>query len=167
MGDGLSEKVRLSLVFKPGTSDQGLRYYFEKKFEHVIENSIKQALDEEQSGFARTFTNLFKRKINVPSPSEDDAEEHSEKEKKKKLRTDMIRRMDDAPKLVNPSGWISEGDRIPVKRHNTVQSNANMDGRHLSFTEKSPERNSSQVVVVPPRRVLPSSRKGRSSKSSL
>jgi hypothetical protein len=27
----------------------------------------------------------------------------------KKLRTDMIRRIDDAPKLVNPSGWISEG----------------------------------------------------------
>ncbi|KAK7472408.1 hypothetical protein VKT23_000522 [Stygiomarasmius scandens] len=129
------------------------KYYFEKKFEHVIENSIKQALDEEQNGFTRTFTNLFKRKINVPSPSEDDAEERSEKEKKKKLRTDMIRRMDDAPKLVNPSGWISEGDRIPVKRHNTIQSNANTDSRHLSFTEPSPERNSSQVVVVPPRRV--------------
>jgi hypothetical protein len=27
----------------------------------------------------------------------------------RKVRTDMIRRMDDAPKLVNPSGWISEG----------------------------------------------------------
>lgn len=32
-----------------------------------------------------------------------------------KLRPDMIRRMDDAPKLVNPSGWVSEG-RTPVAR---------------------------------------------------
>jgi len=24
-----------------------------------------------------------------------------------KLRTDMIRRVDDAPKLVNPSGWVT------------------------------------------------------------
>ena len=27
----------------------------------------------------------------------------------RRLRPDMIRRVDDAPKLVNPSGWISEG----------------------------------------------------------
>lgn len=30
-----------------------------------------------------------------------------------KLRTDMIRRMDEAPKLVNPSGWISERQTDP------------------------------------------------------
>ena len=30
-----------------------------------------------------------------------------------KLRTDMIRRMDEAPKLVNPSGWISEREPDP------------------------------------------------------
>ena len=31
------------------------------------------------------------------------------------MRTDMIRRMDDAPKLVNPSGWITE--RILSEKH--------------------------------------------------
>ncbi|KAI0263834.1 cation transport protein-domain-containing protein [Gloeopeniophorella convolvens] len=33
----------------------------------------------------------------------------------RRLRPDMIRRMDDAPKLVNPSGWISEGHSDPIK----------------------------------------------------
>lgn len=33
----------------------------------------------------------------------------------RKLRPDMIRRMDDAPQLVNPSGWISEGRSDPLK----------------------------------------------------
>lgn len=32
-----------------------------------------------------------------------------------KLRPDMIRRMDDAPKLVNPSGWVSENRPPSVK----------------------------------------------------
>ncbi|KAI0059918.1 hypothetical protein BV25DRAFT_1918057 [Artomyces pyxidatus] len=32
----------------------------------------------------------------------------------RKLRPDMIRRMDDAPQLVNPSGWISEGRTDPL-----------------------------------------------------
>lgn len=36
-----------------------------------------------------------------------------------RVRTDMIRRMDDAPKLVTPSGFLSEG------RMTTVQENSN------------------------------------------
>ena len=51
----------------------------------------------------------------------------------KRVRTDMIRRMDDAPKLVNPSGWISEGDRIPMKRYGTVHSTNQGQDRRLSF----------------------------------
>lgn len=31
-----------------------------------------------------------------------------------RVRPDMIRRMDDAPKLINPSGWISEPDPPPT-----------------------------------------------------
>ncbi|THV06206.1 hypothetical protein K435DRAFT_773402 [Dendrothele bispora CBS 962.96] len=129
------------------------KHYFEKKFEHVIQASLSQAIDEEQIGFSRTFTNLFRRREKSNPPSDDDAEERSEKEKKtglKKLRTDMIRRVDDAPKLVNPSGWISEGDRIQMKRTSTIRSNADPN-RHLSFAEPSPEQNSSQVVIVPAR----------------
>lgn len=47
------------------------------------------------------------------------------KEQKKgiiqKLRPDMIRRMDDAPKLVNPSGWISDGPAEPLKKAPSAQ----------------------------------------------
>jgi hypothetical protein len=32
----------------------------------------------------------------------------------RRLRTDMIRRVDGAPKLVDPSGWISEGQAGPT-----------------------------------------------------
>ena len=32
----------------------------------------------------------------------------------RRLRPDMIRRINDAPRLVNPSGWISEGQAGPI-----------------------------------------------------
>ncbi|KAL0574295.1 hypothetical protein V5O48_007653 [Marasmius crinis-equi] len=123
------------------------RYYFEKKFEHIIKSAASSRglspsnslTDQTHKGvsFGRLvrFISSGKEK-SVPAVEKrqrQDLEKH-EKERNglaKRLRTDMIRRMDDAPKLVNPSGWISEGDRIPMKRHATVQS-TNQD-RRLSF----------------------------------
>ena len=46
----------------------------------------------------------------------------------RRLRPDMIRRVDGAPKLVNPSGWISEGQAGPTDVHSMNQS----DSRELS-----------------------------------
>ena len=46
----------------------------------------------------------------------------------RRLRPDMIRRVDGAPKLVNPSGWISEGNAGPTNVRSTKQS----DKRELS-----------------------------------
>lgn len=40
----------------------------------------------------------------------------------RRLRPDMIRRVDDAPKLVNPSGWISEGQAGPTNVRSTNQA---------------------------------------------
>jgi len=59
--------------------------------------------------------------------SVEDEEQVGEEVKKesgviRKLRPDMIRRMDDAPKLVNPSGWLSEG-KAPSLRKPSVSSN--------------------------------------------
>ena len=51
--------------------------------------------------------------------SEDGSTTPREKEAHKKLRTDMIRRMDAPPTRVNPSGWISEGITTPLKRLST------------------------------------------------
>ena len=46
----------------------------------------------------------------------------------RKLRPDMIRRIDDAPRLVNPSGWISEGEARPTNVCSMNQS----ENRELS-----------------------------------
>ncbi|KAI0317188.1 cation transport protein-domain-containing protein [Amylostereum chailletii] len=69
----------------------------------------------------------------------------------RKLRTDMIRRMDDAPKLVNPSGWISEGRSDPATKNVTIitpekaayTSPPPEDGRQLSFVDEESSRRSS------------------------
>lgn len=42
-----------------------------------------------------------------------------------KLRTDMIRRMDEAPKLVNPSGWISDGPPETTSPTSALRSPSN------------------------------------------
>ncbi|KAI0000966.1 cation transport protein-domain-containing protein [Russula vinacea] len=47
----------------------------------------------------------------------------------RRLRPDMIRRVDDAPKLVNPSGWISEGQAGPTNVRSTNQAD-NWDHHH-------------------------------------
>jgi hypothetical protein len=47
----------------------------------------------------------------------------------RRLRPDMIRRIDDAPRLVNPSGWISEGQAGPT---NGVRPTSQSDNRELS-----------------------------------
>jgi hypothetical protein len=40
----------------------------------------------------------------------------------RRLRPDMIRRVNDAPKLVDPSGWISEGQAGPTNVRSMLQS---------------------------------------------
>lgn len=65
----------------------------------------------------------------------------------RKLRPDMIRRMDDAPKLVNPSGWISEGRPDPM---NAVAEDGSQPPaeptRQLAFAE-DPKRRSRDLSV--------------------
>ena len=61
----------------------------------------------------------------------------------RKLRPDMIRRMDDAPKLVNPSGWISEGHTDPVRiirvepvpEEQMTSPHTDGSGRQLAFAD--------------------------------
>lgn len=89
------------------------------------------------------FRRVFTRNKTV-AVAEDGSDKASETEGRgnsirKKLRTDMIRRMDDAPKRVDPNGWISQGSSIPLQRFSTVQSNQDPP-RHLSFASRSPER---------------------------
>lgn len=94
------------------------RYFFAKKFQNMLEaaaakraaSMIAEAAKENKPWPNRFIAFFTGRKLSVID------EERIPRDETKpsggvhpKLRPDMIRRMDDAPKLVNPSGWLSEG----------------------------------------------------------
>ncbi|KAF9047413.1 cation transport protein-domain-containing protein [Panaeolus papilionaceus] len=87
------------------------RHYFAKKFEHlVLSSTIKRSQSmvpqiPRKSFFTRLKENLTTHRISIP----DQESVEAELPKKKPLRTDMIRRMDDAPQRVDPNGWLSQG----------------------------------------------------------
>ncbi|KAF7315082.1 Potassium transport protein [Mycena indigotica] len=97
------------------------KYYFAKKFEHIIEAAKSSDLEKEirpwpQRIFSRksgltTVNEISRENSRSPTPEE---EPRKKKGFMKKLRPDMIRRMDGPPQLVNPSGWISEGMHTPL-----------------------------------------------------
>jgi hypothetical protein len=71
------------------------------------------------------FTTIFRRRTGlstVVEVAEEDQPCHERSERciMRKLRPDMIRRMDDAPRPVDPSGWISEGQSVPMKGVSTA-----------------------------------------------
>ncbi|KAF9268582.1 TrkH-domain-containing protein [Marasmius fiardii PR-910] len=145
-----------------------IRYYFEKKFEHIIAASTSRIAvpitdhDHHRSIWSSQITALFKSGRQKSSTTNENTV-HSEKHEKERhggssngmahrLRPDMIRRMDDAPKLVNPSGWISEGDRIPMKRNTTIQSTT--QDRRLSFATPAMDNTSSSRTAVSLRKMV-------------
>ena len=112
--------------------------YFEKKFEHIVIAELaknKALVGPPKEGwrgatFSRNFIRLFSRgqTITVVDETESEAQSQDEKSKKRvglfskgtlrKLRPDMIRRMDDAPKPVDPNGWITEDpESVMQSRH--------------------------------------------------
>ncbi|KAG6895622.1 hypothetical protein C0992_000312 [Termitomyces sp. T32_za158] len=102
-------------------------HYFAIKFDHVLKANAEKYAEElarngrRSSWSHRVSTLISKKRVDVAG---------MEKEEKKKgiirkLRPDMIRRMDDAPKLVNPSGYA-----VPLEKAPTLQ---NVKPGHLSF----------------------------------
>ncbi|KAG7091120.1 hypothetical protein E1B28_010174 [Marasmius oreades] len=144
------------------------KFYFEKKFEHIIEASTSRipASITDQKHHGSVWSNRVAALFGLGRKKSRTANEktiHSEKPEKERhgsgglahrVRPDMIRRVDDAPKLVNPSGWISEGDRIPMKRNATIQSTT--QDRRLSFATSVVE--TSARTAVPLRRNVMSRR---------
>ncbi|KAF8891820.1 cation transport protein-domain-containing protein [Infundibulicybe gibba] len=109
------------------------RYYFARKFEHIIEAATSRKVggavaDAEKNSqpWPTRFVTFLRQGRGLSVVAEDSKEGSAESERKggilRKLRPDMIRRMDDAPKLVNPSGWISEGKAMPARRSSMAQS---------------------------------------------
>ncbi|KAL1746659.1 cation transport protein-domain-containing protein [Schizophyllum fasciatum] len=105
------------------------RHYFGKKFQNVIVAAARRngdLTDEEaqsQPVLARLRTWLSARAEKAVREGESRATSKSSDTNKKggivrKLKPEMIRRMDNAPQLVNPSGWIS--DAVPIKKAPTA-----------------------------------------------
>lgn len=136
------------------------RLFFARKFEYIIQaEAARRAVPktQESPGSASAsgrptltwrVSSLLRRRTGL-SPvaeahtSEDGSSTPREKEmKNKKLRTDMIRRMDAPPKPVDPSGWISEGLTSPLRR---FSSKPGSDGVHEKV--QSTEQSSSPVRV--------------------
>jgi hypothetical protein len=131
------------------------RYYFAKKFDHIVAAEMAsraaQKLDSTSEVAVRAWphrlTTLFRRRpaLSTVVEATEDEEEHRNKGPRggiiEKLRPDMIRRMDDAPKLVDPNGWISEGQTIPLNQMSPTDSNgqpAFTDDKSLASPSTSP-----------------------------
>ncbi|KAJ3572113.1 hypothetical protein NP233_g3294 [Leucocoprinus birnbaumii] len=113
------------------------RYYFA--------NSTLRGRDEEQSHqpqkqqdrrpWSDRMAALFRpgRRIQISVVADDSSDGSSSERANKrgiirKLRPDMIRRMDDAPKLVNPSGWVTSG-KAPMRNVEMSAAGAGADER--------------------------------------
>ncbi|KAJ7072702.1 cation transport protein-domain-containing protein [Mycena amicta] len=138
------------------------KFYFAKKFEHIIEAAKARSA---QTGDPEKIVPPWPRRMlsrksglstvdeisreNSRSPTSDDDEPRKKKGFMRKLRPDMIRRMDKPPQLVNPSGWISEGPHTPTPPSPEIQVNMEAEEktaephpqpsghrpRHLTFTD--------------------------------
>lgn len=75
---------------------------------------------------------------------------HSSKKnhKNRRVRPDMIRRIDDKPKLVNPSGWISEGPPLAAQEGGNLAESGSTRSRS-SIREPGPT-NPNPILVQSP-----------------
>ncbi|KAG1855585.1 cation transport protein-domain-containing protein [Suillus subluteus] len=119
-------------------------HYFAKTLDHIIgveaarqatikvERQITTASASAGNSVGskgRWSRRFFRRKIGLSTVLEDSASGNprtTPKDSAKKLRPDMIRRMDGQPKPVNPSGRIIESDAVPMKRF-SVKSATSLD----------------------------------------
>ncbi|KAF8967965.1 cation transport protein-domain-containing protein [Flammula alnicola] len=99
------------------------RHFFARKFEVILEKVAKKkaarvisrAAKENKPWPHRFVAYMSGRHLSVID--EESADQEAKKEGAlRKLRPDMIRRMDDAPKRIDPSGWVSEGRPPPGRR---------------------------------------------------
>jgi hypothetical protein len=121
------------------------RHYFAKKFDTIIRKyeaeRVNALADAERPttiwpNRIATFLRHGGADLSVVAEANEATGNIEKKQKKqgiiRKLRPDMIRRMDDAPRLINPSGFA-----VPLKNSSTVHSNGHsVATAHLSFAAK-------------------------------
>jgi hypothetical protein len=123
----------ISSLYIPTYLSCSLRHFFAKKFEHALRERLER---EERNAEARAtgrpltaWTSRLSTAFRTPTRQVNDGTDavelaspgaESVRKRKsrpasimKKLRPDMIRRTDAAPRLVNPSGWVNDDTRRP------------------------------------------------------
>ncbi|KIK16827.1 hypothetical protein PISMIDRAFT_112632 [Pisolithus microcarpus 441] len=148
--------MRRHSIMRPEVTS--LRYFFSKKFDHIIameaarhaKQRLEAQLTRETSAsrgrgpsWSRRISTLFRRRPGLsPLPESElsameDALVSKGKEGDKTVRARMIRRMDAPPRLVNPSGRITETGDTPDREYPGCPN-----GNHMvsSSTTSSPGR---------------------------
>ncbi|KAH8087810.1 cation transport protein-domain-containing protein [Cristinia sonorae] len=90
------------------------RHFFKAKFNAIVQAEMSRRVHQKVGAPVDLIVAPWYRKLWIQfkqnfSGSDSGSSHREEPSTSSRLRPEMIRRMDDAPKLVNPSGWISEG----------------------------------------------------------
>ena len=115
VGHGSNSKV-CNFLFREDLTTHCNRFFFAQKFEKVLQKAAvdETAADVEKQGIGLHFPR--RRGHHMVGES---ATVHRKKNclslRPRKLRADMVRRLDDEPKPVNPSGWVPEEGLSPVR----------------------------------------------------
>ncbi len=126
------------------------REIFADKFRHIVEAEMSRRVSEKVHApvevkvlpWWKKATRIASRAFSKPQSrsstvaearhSTESSHERGRPLTSSRLRPEMIRRMDDAPKLVNPSGYISEGHSPNLSRQVTAHT---PDQHHPGSTE--------------------------------
>ncbi|OAX36883.1 hypothetical protein K503DRAFT_857719 [Rhizopogon vinicolor AM-OR11-026] len=137
------------------------RRYFAKKLDYIVQAEVarraaikvEQQLTTLSAGTSSETRDSWPRRIfrwksvlsTVPEDSSSDGARTPPKENAKRLRPDMIRRMDAPPKLVNPSGWVTESSAVPMRHLKSRATSSDMQAeerapspRELEFADEMP-----------------------------
>ncbi|KAJ7821116.1 cation transport protein-domain-containing protein [Mycena olivaceomarginata] len=116
------------------------KYYFAKKFEHLIEAAKARAIEigeteKTSPPWTRRISTLMSRNTILSAVEEEDDKKPKKKTFMRKLRPEMIRRMDRPPQLINPSGWISEGAQTHSPEPQIEEKKDSLELQRPTFTE--------------------------------
>ena len=161
LGHGSHPKVRslLDTIFSPHP-DAHSRHFLAKELRSRLTARDKRIEEERKAHpelnphtrrrwWKSPISTLLHRSATLHDETDHETDStHSSKKhhRNRRVRPDMIRRVDDKPKLVNPSGWISEGRTLTTQRGgNLVESGST---RSRSST-RGPEPTNPTLVQSP------------------
>lgn len=152
MDHGIHQKVECPAC-QANVSSHLSRSFFARKFQRIVEVELARRAAEKTSisvdvkiepVWKRVWTML--KALWNPPPSDAVTEEDGAMKQRGRnpVRPDMIRRVEGAPKLVDPSGWISEG--VSEQQGTNGSSPQTLKPEH-SETESSSGENTDSTEV--------------------